>query len=128
MLEEVFKAGKYFCSSGEIFSRANYRGGLMPIDKARKLRPSKAKNGYLIYAFVDLTGNVFYSTGHKAVWNFYNGPVPIGLQLNHKDFNKENNTLENLELVTPSENKEHAKAGGRYVFKDRERNSKGRFV
>ena len=29
------------------------------------------------------------------------------LQVNHKDFNHRNNTLENLEWLTPSENKEH---------------------
>lgn len=41
---------------------------------------------------------------HRAVWEAFNGPVPEGYEINHKDENKSNNTLENLELLTHREN------------------------
>lgn len=42
---------------------------------------------------------------HQAVWEFYNGPIPQGYYIHHKDGNRANNDILNLELVTP---KQHA--------------------
>ena len=41
---------------------------------------------------------------HRLVWEAFNGPIPEGLQINHKDENKSNNSLRNLEVVTPKQN------------------------
>lgn len=41
---------------------------------------------------------------HRLVWECFKGPIPGGYQVNHKDNNKINNRLSNLELLTPSEN------------------------
>lgn len=41
---------------------------------------------------------------HRLVWISFRGPIPKGLQINHKDENKRNNCLYNLELLTPKEN------------------------
>ena len=40
---------------------------------------------------------------HKYNWIKKNGEIPEGYQLHHKDHNKLNNELENLQLVTVSE-------------------------
>lgn len=45
---------------------------------------------------------------HRLVMITFVGPVPLGLEINHKDGNKKNNKLENLEYVSRSENKKHA--------------------
>lgn len=45
---------------------------------------------------------------HRLVWEAFNGPIPKGMWINHKDGNKANNHLDNLELTTPSENHFHA--------------------
>lgn len=42
---------------------------------------------------------------HRAVWEFYNGEIPKGYVVHHKDFNPENNSIENLQLMTHSEHK-----------------------
>lgn len=39
-------------------------------------------------------------TVHKLVWITFNGPIPPGFEINHIDENKDNNSLENLELCT----------------------------
>ncbi len=50
---------------------------------------------------------------HRMVWECWRGPVPPGMVVNHKDFDKLNPTLPNLELMTQSENVAHAAAAGR---------------
>lgn len=41
---------------------------------------------------------------HRLVWLNFIGEIKEGYQINHKDENKTNNHLENLELMTPKEN------------------------
>jgi len=38
------------------------------------------------------------------VWEAFNGKIPAGLEIDHIDRDKHNNTLSNLRLVTHSEN------------------------
>jgi hypothetical protein len=49
---------------------------------------------------------------HRYIWVKYYGKIPDGYQVHHKDKNKENNDISNLELLT---NNEHAK---RHSYKD----------
>lgn len=44
---------------------------------------------------------------HRLVWRHFNGSIPEGLTINHKDGDKKNNRLGNLELVTYSGNTRH---------------------
>lgn len=36
---------------------------------------------------------------HRAVWEAANGPIPDGFDVHHRDWDKFNNTLENLECL-----------------------------
>ena len=45
---------------------------------------------------------------HRLVAKAFLGPIDAGLEVNHRDGNKQNNRLENLELVTRRENCRHA--------------------
>jgi len=40
---------------------------------------------------------------HNYVWENKNGKIPNGYEIHHIDFNKVNNSIDNLQLVTPSE-------------------------
>lgn len=40
---------------------------------------------------------------HQYVWEYYNGPIPDGYHVHHKDFNPDNNDIENLELISKHE-------------------------
>lgn len=59
------------------------------------------------------SGYYFNSTIHKRlhvyVWEFFNGKIPDGYQIHHKDFDKSNNEIENLILLSASD---HAKLHG----------------
>ena len=42
---------------------------------------------------------------HRAVWEYYNGVIPKGYVIHHKDFNPANNDISNLQMLTKSEHK-----------------------
>lgn len=44
---------------------------------------------------------------HRLLWESFNGDIKDGMVINHKDSNKSNNTLDNLEVVTNKENVDH---------------------
>lgn len=45
---------------------------------------------------------------HRAVWEAFNGPIPGRLEVNHKNLDRADNQLGNLELLTHQENIQHA--------------------
>jgi hypothetical protein len=45
---------------------------------------------------------------HQLVTLAFIGPIPNGWHTNHRDADKQNNRVENLEYVTPAENIRHA--------------------
>jgi hypothetical protein len=45
---------------------------------------------------------------HRMVWESFYGPIPEGFEINHKNGNKKDPSLENLEICTPSQNILHA--------------------
>lgn len=57
----------------------------------------------------DKTGYYLNSTIRKRmhiyVWEYYNGEVPKGYEIHHKDRDKANNDIANLELLTASEHR-----------------------
>lgn len=40
---------------------------------------------------------------HRLVWGEHHGKIPDGMEIHHKDFNKQNYSIENLELLTATE-------------------------
>lgn len=42
---------------------------------------------------------------HCIVWEEHCGKIPEGMQIHHKDFDKTNNDIENLQLVSPVEHR-----------------------
>lgn len=45
---------------------------------------------------------------HRLMWEAFNGPIPGRLEINHKNLDRADNRLENLELVTHQQNIQHA--------------------
>ena len=54
---------------------------------------------------------------HRIVYECFHGDIPSGLQINHINSNKQNNCINNLELMTRSENVKHAHEAKKYKTK-----------
>lgn len=63
--------------------------------------------GYKAVTLLHDNGKKFTGV-HRLVYQTFVGQIPKKMEINHVDGNKSNNKLENLELVTSSENKLHA--------------------
>ena len=57
-------------------------------------------NGKTYYLY---RGERYFSKGrsrlHRVVWEYYNGKIPAGYQVHHKDGNPKNNDISNLECI-----------------------------
>jgi len=90
--------------------------GLVKTGRSKDYKPLRGtsirKSGKLGYcggtAKDRITGQRRAFLVHRIVWETFVGEIPEGLQINHKDGNKLNNHLSNLEVVTPKENMRHA--------------------
>lgn len=93
----------YVTDEGEIWS-----------SKSKKfLSKQLDKNGYEKVQMISTDGKRHRYSVHRLVLENHD-PVPnmINLQVNHKDGNKRNNKLTNLEWCTPKENVHHAIKNG----------------
>ena len=72
------------------------------IEFRSKRSPSTAPGGY---GSIDRKGYRRISVNnriireHILVWQHYNGPIPAGMEIHHKDGDKLNNEIDNLELI-----------------------------
>ncbi len=57
---------------------------------------------------------------HRAVWTYFNGEIPVGYDIHHIDFDKENNDISNLIMLTKSQHQSlHGKINGAKTYKER---------
>lgn len=77
-------------------------------NQANKARvPQTAKNGYTVY-MLSVGNKPYLRSAHRMVADAFLGPIPEGMQVNHKDGDKANSYLGNLEIVTQGENMAHS--------------------
>lgn len=100
--------GYYISTSGDVWSRyVDYR---VKTDRLlRKMQPRVNKYGY---QQVNLRHNSHRKTVtvHRLVCETFIGPRPKGAQVHHKDKDRANNSLENLEYLS---HREHMMTMGR---------------
>jgi len=58
---------------------------------------------------------------HRDVWEFYNGKIPPKHDIHHKDNDRSNNRIENLELYTKSEHSRRFNSGKNQYTKNESR-------
>lgn len=70
------------------------------------------KTGY--YASTKNSRNLM----HREVWKYYNGKIPKGFDIHHKDRDRSNNKIENLELIKHSEHSKKYATGNNQFTKN----------
>ncbi len=99
------------------------RGFIFSFVKNGYLDPSPNQYGY--YAVTLWKNGVSHQIKvHQIVAAAFIGPCPDGMEVNHKDGNKLNNSVSNLEYVTKQENTQHAVETGLMHWGERSPHSK----
>lgn len=65
------------------------------------------KNGYVQF-MLSAENKKYMRDGHRLVADAHLGGIPPGMQVNHKNGDKADNRVENLEIVTNGENRAHS--------------------
>ena len=65
---------------------------------------AKQKNGYYLIKMMCKDGIRRPFGKHRVIWYYFNGEIPNDMQVNHIDEDKANNSLSNLNLMSPKEN------------------------
>lgn len=81
--------------------------------KDGRLLSRQCRNGYFMVRKM-YDGEMYYFMEHRVIWYYNHGSIPDGMVINHKDFDRGNNAIENLELVSQQENVQYSKDAGHY--------------
>ena len=82
------------------------------------LKPNKVNFGYL-QVTLNKNGKRKCRYIHNLVMETFVGPKKLGYEVNHKNENKEDNSLENLEYLTCKENNNYGTRIQRYIEKSK---------
>ncbi len=77
------------------------------VKKGKEMIQGMSNQGYLRITIARKTQHI-----HDIVTEYFLGKKPAGMTVNHKDGNKSNNSIGNLEYLSPSDNQRHALATG----------------
>jgi len=93
-----------------------YKNGVKATYQDRIMKLSLSRKGYQRIRIHTISGKQTISV-HRLVAKAFLSDYSEELQVNHKDLNKTNNNVDNLEMITNIENIRHAFKNG--AFKDR---------
>lgn len=99
-----------------------YKNGVEHFYKERMLSPNLQNTGYLTVTLCSTEGQRIFSI-HRLVAEAFIPNVSNAPQVNHKDGDKTNNNVENIEWCTASENSSHAWRNGLSKVTERHRES-----
>lgn len=87
----------------------------------------QCRNGYyMVRKMYD--NHTYHFMEHRVIWYFVHGTFDESLVINHKDFDRSNNDIANLELVTQSENIRHSLENDRFPDVSGSRNGRAYFT
>jgi hypothetical protein len=78
-----------------------------PKGELRLLKPKKNKSGYLYFGLFYDAGNKkkrAWFRSHRLIYQTLIGEIPKGLEIDHISGNRHDNSIDNLRLVTHSQN------------------------
>jgi len=89
---------------GQVARTSTY--GSNPKPKWKEVAKRPKWDGYITYHLCQ-GGKRTDPFAHRLVWEAFNGPLPPNLEINHKNGDRSDNRLDNLEAITRSENMKH---------------------
>ena len=89
----------------------NFGSQIRPVG-GKILSPKTKSNGYKEVNLMIERNKGVSKYVHRIIATTFLGEIPKGFNINHKDGNKSNNNLDNLEIVSFSENIKHAYRNG----------------
>jgi len=98
------------CTKYEVSTHGHIRN----VKTGTILKPFRQNRGYCQINLLDAGGKIHKPTVHRLVALAFLGPSD--LEVNHKDLDKGNNRLDNLEYVTRKQNQCHASDNGAWKF------------
>lgn len=113
MLGKSNKWGKHSEKTKRLYSQQR-KGIPKTQEHKEKIRLGNLRHGYCIkqgYKIISIHKKEFRE--HRMIWEEINGKIPEGFVIHHKDHNRSNNDIDNLELMSRSE---HAKLHGKLRF------------
>ena len=114
MVLKICNPKTYYCKNGK-FYRLKSKNVPIELDSDKYIlynslvyRVIKFIDNHIGYLFVRLSNNSGYKNLyiHRLVYVTFVGAIPNGMQINHINHNKYDNRIENLEVLTASENQE----------------------
>lgn len=127
-MTEIWKPVRGYEESYEVSSLGRLRRSVNRFGNpsGRLCRPGNAY-GYPRYT-LSYEGEQRTIAAHRLLWEAFVGPIPRGLVINHKNGVKDDNRLDNLEVVTVAENTRHGfrTLGRRPVINPRPGSKNGR--
>lgn len=87
------KYNRWFSTDGNVYRYSKRE------DKLVLVKQSKSSTGYMKFG---VNGKMFYV--HRALYETFIGVIPNNKEIDHINRDKENNSLENLKLVSHTEN------------------------
>lgn len=98
LLRECVETPQESFAVEEMIRKVN--GDMLPIETVSETRTKC--NGFTFHK--NNHGRFVGSIGlHRFIWTYFNGEIPDGYEIHHRDFDKDNNDIANLELVTKDE-------------------------
>ena len=103
----VFDGKKYY--KHQVFSNfaAKKNGEIINVKTGKNIRMVNNGNGYLFFAIfkkkLEKRKNYYQ---HRFVYEVFKGPIPKCLEVDHRNSIRNDNRIKNLQLLTPTQNKQ----------------------
>lgn len=106
----------------------NKQGEVFSYRSRKVLKPIIKNTGYACVSLYDISGRYKSKYIHILVAETFLGKENKGLVVNHKDLNKLNNCVDNLEFITQEQNIYHSKINGKQIRNKGKDNKKSKEV